>query len=263
MRTISILIGAFLFAAGLYATESPAIDLKKFDTNGDGRLSEAEIITLFLTTRNLTESPANSALASDFASDMVSFRCISCDSVPLADAAAFLAELERVVQSKMRGAVDKQRRIGWAGLGFGRFVVDTVNPRPAKFKAPMVFSYRHDSEADDDEDGNQFNILGALQLWKRTWDFDETGASSLTLTPGIDFDVVGSKPASETTITIAARGKTPDPPFSPVLISDILTGSNRGDLRCRWVDARRGRKGRCGSRRSVWQRLPGTLSIGG
>lgn len=198
MRTAGHVLMLLLFlATGAYGANSRE-QVAPFDSNSDGVLDKEEIIRLFLTIRGLPDSTESRKLGADFAADMLSFRCSACTTVTIDDAVGFLDEKDRKAALERAIAEDKKRRIGWRGLGFGRFVVDTVNPRPTKFKAPFILSYRHDSEG---KDKDQLNVLGGLQLWKGEWDFNDESTLTLATTPGIDFDVVGSKAAAESTIT--------------------------------------------------------------
>jgi hypothetical protein len=183
-------------SAGTNGTSTDVDELRRFDTDRNGRLDRSELIQFRLRASN-SPGVAERAEAEDFANDVLSATCPrNCSSALLLDVIVTLQDEVR----RAEVAVARKRRIGWRGLGFSREVVDNPNPRADKLKAPAVFSYRRDKQNEDDPD--QLNLLGAIQLWSTGMDLGNR--FELNFTPGVDADIDGGKEANESSLTFGA-----------------------------------------------------------
>lgn len=169
-------------------------DPANYDADANGLLDRGELKTFYLK-EVASGADATDAKAEDFATDLLT-SCEKCDPVPLAR----VRSSTRIIVQRRRAAKEAEAfHIGWPGLGFTRFVLDSVNPRPGKkFEGPLVFSYKRDTTASKHD---QFTILGAIQLYQFGYDFEASGRSNLQVTPGADLDVDTSKSKNDNTIS--------------------------------------------------------------
>jgi hypothetical protein len=135
------------------------------------------------------------AEAADFALDVLSSFCShNCARLKFDDFIIYLQNRARQSDEKRRA----DRNPLWPGFAINREVVDAINPRADKSKAAAVISIKWNDEAQESKDKRQETVLGALRLLSRN--FGE-GRTQLEMNTGVDFDIDGSKPKNETTIS--------------------------------------------------------------
>jgi len=192
-RVLAILALVLASARSASAQVSPPVvpaDVKKYDANGDGWLTREELVRY----AKAEDPKRTDEDADDVAADILTRECsTNCTRISLD---AFIISLQDR-RRRQEAVAQTKRTLLWRGFGISREVVDAVNPRGQKTKAPAVLSVKWDTEADDD-DRRQETLLGAVQLASITFG---QGVRSLGVTPGVDFDIDGSKDANETTLS--------------------------------------------------------------
>ena len=171
-------------------------DVAAYDANDDDQLDRVELKTYYLKELAATKEDATDKKADDFAVDVITScsQCTDTDKVPFNEAriiARFYVDRGKALKEI------KEFRIGWKGLGFKRFVVDSASPRSSRFEAPLVLSYRRNVKAAKHD---QFILLGGIQLYEVAHDLESTGRSIVTASPGVDLDVDTGKKSSDSSI---------------------------------------------------------------
>lgn len=203
MKRLALLIILLVAAFGARADLIP--ELLAFDENADGRFDQEELERYFLAhdadiakqRKDGASAEKQAELATDRAEDALSFPrgCEDgCDAIPIDAVLSFMEERLRVTMKPT------DPTFGWKGLGFERSVTDTPNPRQPKTTQPAIFSYRRDTKATDRDN---LTFLGGVRLYKNTRILDpdaETPRNFLTIAPGVDLDVDGTKKPHENTI---------------------------------------------------------------
>jgi hypothetical protein len=262
MRVVGVCIALMVLASPATAGISIA-ELQRFDANGDSLLSLQEMVEYYVTSDPKIEVLRQAGfterrlamIAEDWAIDAISITCpdLPCSPVPLQQASTDL-EAVRALPADPTEAASKSR-IGWRTLGFKRFVKDPVDPRGWKTARPVVFSYKRDDQTKTAEGGrrDQFNFLGAIQLFSRTWSQSApVPRHFFAIAPGIEMDIDGSKKASETSLLaalpmtwtwVAALGRSSiDSNFltvSPSVQSDRAFDREAWELSIAWTFASR------------------------
>lgn len=175
--------------------------LTMYDRDVDGRLDRAELTAFFLAHDKAiadlrakhVDEPALRDEADLRADDALSYRCGSCMTVAIEQAAAF-------VRDSIRLTTPRRFRLGWKGLSFRRFATDPADPRQlGPDRRPALFSYKRDAHA---KVPNQVNWLGGIQLFRLVRNIDQGSVPHhfVVLTPAVEADIDGSKPANETSL---------------------------------------------------------------
>ncbi len=173
-------------------------DPGNYDADGSGRLDENELKNLYLKEIAKSAAERTEAKAAEFAADLITFNSETESKGSIGvNTARKLTEL--ILQRMHSASESKDWVIGWRGLGFKRFVLDSANPRPGgKFIAPFVFSYRRDSTADKRD---QLTVLGAVQLFQLSRDLDPDGISTVGVTPALELDIDTGKSGNESSLS--------------------------------------------------------------
>jgi hypothetical protein len=182
------------------SAQTPEI-IQAYDANGDLLYDQSELIALFLAedgdikaarAQNTPEEKL-AAMAEDRAEDALTRACtVNCTTVTLAAVLGFLDD-------RAWGLGVTRQRIGWTGLEVRRFITDPADFKALPARSPAFFSYKRDNEAVDKD---QVNVLGGVQIAKPQRAF---GSSHyLTVAPGLEMAIDGSKPANESSIEVVA-----------------------------------------------------------